>query len=640
VNIRPKVIAWIAATFAILGLAEVLLVRHIIMPSFAELERTDARTAMRRIQYAFDLTLDRLGVLAVDWGNWSLVYRFMQDHKSETLEADITLSNIREIDVNLVLIVDPYGTVTYSRAVDLPANQTLDMAAWRRLPNEFPWRENLRAGKPAKGLLPTNLGTLMLAGGPILDGDGHGPSRGMMILGRLLKAAEINSIAAQAQSSLFLLPAPASHRPDRLTQTPQITHVDRDFADIFGRPIMTLRVDVPREITAHGRKAVAYASAGLVAAAVIFVILLVAVISRVILNPLAVVTRHAVVVGEDKDLTTRLDLKRQDEIGVLAREFDRMVEHVAESRAQLVDQSFEAGFAELAKGVLHNLGNAVTPIGVRLATLLQRLRSAPAGLAEQAATELEDGVTDPERCTDLKKFLRLACSELAATLRLAENDVVVMSDQAGAIRSLLTEQMRSTRNEHVIEAVRLPALLAQALDIVPDAHRRRLEVHSDDSLRRVGVVRIARTMLRLVLQNIIINAADAVHDAGKGKGVLRVSAQIVREGDREQLHLVCQDDGVGIAESNLTRLFDKGFSTKSSEARHGTGLHWCANAIGTLGGRIWATSDGMGCGASIHLRVPLGGVKAPAPEAPVLHSAAPGAVPVRGEDSGESPVAA
>jgi sensor domain CHASE-containing protein len=128
------VIAWIAAILAIVGLGEVLLVRHIIMPSFAELERADARTAMRRIQYAFDLTLDRLGVLAIDWGNWAVVYRFMQDHKTEGLEADITLSNIREIGVNLVLIVDPNGNVVYARTVDLPADRILDLAERRSKP--------------------------------------------------------------------------------------------------------------------------------------------------------------------------------------------------------------------------------------------------------------------------------------------------------------------------------------------------------------------------------------------------------------------------------------------------------------------------------------------------------------------------
>jgi len=604
VNIRPKVIAWIAAILAIVGLGEVLLVRHIIMPSFAELERADARTAMWRVQIAFDRALDRLGVLAIDWGNWAVVYRFMRDHKSAALEADITLSNIREIGVNLVLIVDADGTVIYSRTVDLPANQSLDLAARPSLPHRFPWQANLRAAEPAKGLLPTNLGILMLAGGPILDGDGHGPSRGMMILGKLLQEPEVKDIAAQAQSTLSVRPAPLFRRPDQLSQTPSLTYVDRDFVDIFGIPIMTLRVDVPREVSAHGREAVAYASASLVAAAVIVVILLVVVISRVILNPLALVTRHAVTIGEDEDLTTRLDLKRHDEIGVLAREFDRMVARVAESRTQLVDQSFEAGFAELAKGTLHNLGNAMTPIGVRLAGLAQRLRSAPTALAEQAAAELQAGVAEPQRCADLQEFLRLACKEVAATVRSAEEDVAVMAHQASAIRSMLAEQMRSARNEHVIEAVRLTELLAQALEIVPDAHRQRLAVQADDSLRRVGVVRLARTIVRLVLQNVIINAAEAVRDAGSQKGVLRVSAEIVHEGDCVKLHLLCEDNGVGITEQDLARLFDKGFSTKSPETNHGIGLHWCANAIGALGGRIWAASDGPGCGASLHLMVP------------------------------------
>ena len=126
-------------------------------------------------------------------------------------------------------------------------------------------------------------------------------------------------------------------------------------------------------------------------------------------------TRHAVAVGEDRDLTTRLDLERGDEIGVLAREFDRMVERVAESRTQLVDQSYQAGFAELAKGVLHNLGNAMTPIGVRLAKLAERLREyARARMRAQAAAELQRAATTASAVATCDEFLRLACRELAS----------------------------------------------------------------------------------------------------------------------------------------------------------------------------------------------------------------------------------
>jgi sensor histidine kinase regulating citrate/malate metabolism len=131
-------------------------------------------------------------------------------------------------------------------------------------------------------------------------------------------------------------------------------------------------------------------------------------------------------------------------------------------------------------------------------------------------------------------------------------------------------------------------------------------VATDDSLKKVGVVNIARTVLRLILQNLIINAADAVREAGKDKGVLHVAAEIVREANGEQLHLQCKDDGIGIAANNLERVFEKGFSTKSKATNYGIGLHWCANAIGALGGRLWAASEGPGRGASMHLMVPIG----------------------------------
>jgi sensor histidine kinase regulating citrate/malate metabolism len=115
-----------------------------------------------------------------------------------------------------------------------------------------------------------------------------------------------------------------------------------------------------------------------------------------------------------------------------------------------------------------------------------------------------------------------------------------------------------------------------------------------------------RTVLRLVLQNVIINASDAVRDAGRDSGMLRLWAEVTREAGREQLHLHAQDDGVGIRAENIDRIFQKGYTTKSRGTNHGIGLHWCANAIRALGGRIWATSDGLGFGAAIHVTLPLG----------------------------------
>lgn len=605
-NIRAQITVLIAGVFVILGLAAILIGKLVIMPSFEQLERADARTAMRRIEHALDQKLEQASIASRDWGNWTDAYRFAADGNHEFIAANITDVALKQIDVNLLMMVDPQGKVILARDEDLKTERPigLDLTRQASLPPNFPWHADQLDTRTARGLIQTNAGPMIIAAAPILDGYGRGPARGMVLMGTLLNSDAVDAIAAQAQARVVMLPPPAAGPPASLKSTDVLVQVSQSFNDVFGHPLLQLRVDVPRDITASGKVAVKVAAWALLGAAVVVTLLLIVVLNRVILGPLAEVTRHAVAIGEGGDAAP-LDLNRTDEMGVLAREFDRMVERVNETRMQLVDRSFQAGFAELAKGVLHNLGNAMTPIGVRLANLNERLRQAPAEEVEIAVGELAAPDCEPQRRADLEEFLRLAGMELAASIRSTQEDVAVMIRQTSAVQTTLAEQMRSARNEHVIEPVRLTELVSQSLEIVPDACRQRLTVDADETLRKLGMVRVARTVLRLVLQNLIINAADAVRDAGKDKGTLRLSAEIIRDQDVPQLHLQCRDDGCGIPPQNIERVFEKGFSTKSPETNHGIGLHWCANAISALGGRIWAASEGPGLGASMHLLVPL-----------------------------------
>jgi len=606
-NIRTKVISLLALLFVILIAIEIAVQREILMPSFAELERDDAKVSMRRIDYALDVSLDSLEVTAADWGNWNDVYRYVQAPDESFVHTNITPVALKQLQVDAVMIADLEGNVVLSSASALPGGTeaAIDFANLKLLPADFPWRAKLWAGESARGLIRTNRGLMMIAAAPVLDGSGAGRALGMVIMGQLMTPDRLRKLAARAQADLTIGPALRPIAGDQVSETETTTRIERQMSDIYGRPLALLAVDVPRKITARGHNAVTYASAYLIGAAVVVLILLLVILNRVVLEPLARVTRHAVSISEGNDLTARLDLGSRDEIGLLAREFDSMVSRVEETRNELVDKSFLAGFAEVAKGVLHNLGNAMTPLSVRLAKLENRLREMPSGDLELACGELQGAPQDSPRHADLMEFLRLGCREVSSGIDEAKADIEVIRCQAQLVQSALSELMRSTRNEAVVESVRLPELVSQTLEIVPDACRQRLVVAPEESLVRVGPVRVARTVLRLVLQNLIINAADAVRDAGRDKGLLRVGAEIVHEDDRDQLHLHCKDDGVGIAEADLKRVFDKGFSTKSRDTNYGIGLHWCANAIAALGGRIWAASEGPGRGASLHLMLPL-----------------------------------
>jgi len=605
-NIRWKVSALVAGLFAVLAVTELYVAKYVLVPSFSELEHRQADVAIRRVRYALDRSMEQLALSATSWGNWSDTYRFVQDHNRHFVAENITAIGLKQLDANAVLVVDLSGRLLAAAALDLESGQPLDLDLVRGevLAANFPWRENLRQGRDARGFLQTNRGVLMLVASPILDGFGHGPARGSVVMGRLLAASQVRQIGAQAQARLVML-RPRSTAASHLVETADFTQVFETFSDIYGKPIFTMQVDLPREITQRGYSAVQYASMYLIGAAVLAVILLVIILNRVVLNPLARMTRHAVAIGQNEDLTQRLDFKGTDEIAVLAGEFDRMLAHVADSRGKLLDQSFEAGFSELAKGVLHNLGNAMTPVSVRLAVLRSRLRSLQMEDFELAAIELTRADADPERRRDLEEFVRLACGHLVSTIASAEQDLEVIGRQTALVQSALTEQLQSTRNEHVMEAVWLTDLLTQSLDVVPDSARQCLELRLDKSLQSVGVVCVPRTVLRLVIQNLIINAADAIRESGRSRGSLQIEAQVKTAADHRQLLIRCTDDGIGIAADNLERIFENGFSTKSRETNFGIGLHWCANAVSALGGRVWATSPGLGQGASLHVMIPL-----------------------------------
>lgn len=612
-SIRTKMIALLALLFVILIMIEIAVQESVLLPSFAELERDDAKVSMRRIDYALDMTLGQLESSAADWGNWIDVYRFVQKPDRDFVDANMTRVTMKELQLNALVIVDLDGRIVSSLTHELETGRALnlDLASGKTLPEDFPWRANLISGRAAKGFMQTNQGVMMMTASPIMDGTGQGDHRGMVIMGRLLTPLQIERLGALAQASFSVIQDGRAFDEETVLETRSSTQIYRGIRDIYGRPLMTLKVDLPRNISAHGQRVITYATAYLVLAAVVALILLLAIVNKLVLAPLARVTNHAVRIGNGTDLTARLNLPGKDEIARLAREFDRMVARLDETRRQLVDQSFRAGFAELAKGILHNLGNALTPSVVRLARLSERLRDAPARDLETACTqlrELHDGAAPPgeaQRCGELWEFMRLGCREMTSTVEEAREDVEVIQRQAVIVQTSLAELMRSTHNATPIEPVSLPELVSETLEIVPDAYRRRLQVDADESLVRVGTVRVARTILGMVLQNLIINAADAVREAGRERGMLRVAAEIVQEAGKDQLHLHCKDNGVGIPEANLEKVFEHGFSTKSKDTNFGIGLHWCANAISALGGRIWAASEGPGLGASMHLILPL-----------------------------------
>jgi signal transduction histidine kinase len=333
----------------------------------------------------------------------------------------------------------------------------------------------------------------------------------------------------------------------------------------------------------------------------LFIGVLLLLLQITVIGPMGRLTAHTIAVGQSGDLSARLSLRRRDEIGTLAQEFDRMVEQLAEARWQVVEQTYRAGMAEMAAGVLHNGRNALSPLVARIDSLSQTLRKAPLEQIEMAQAELANDGSSPQRREDLGQFLELAHKSLTATVQKMREEVADLKNRASQVEQILVQPEQASHAEKPLEQVDLHQLLQESLQMMPDSLRSNLSVEIDPSVLCVGAVRTHRITLLQVFANLLNNAGQAIQ-RGKGEpGEISIRAQIEPAEEGEMVHLQIRDNGAGIAPEHLDKIFQRGFTTRNGS---GLGLHWSANAVNAMQGRLYAESPGPGQGACLHLLIP------------------------------------
>jgi sensor domain CHASE-containing protein len=608
-TLNRKVAAVVAALFVLFGLASFLVARAIILPSFLELEEQAARTDMQRVVATFERELDRLLLSCADWGNWADTYRFAETHDRAFIEENMTPSSLEGAEVDIVAILDRDARFLWTAGFD-PADRVerrYALLSGQALEPSHPFSSAIAEGRQAQGVVWTEHGPAFLVASPILDGDGGGPHRGSVLFGRMLTAQVIGIISQQAQVPLTTQALPAGAMPTSATSIArhdEVLDARHTIADVHGRPVLTLNSTLPRHISRRGEDAVQFAHGSLVLAALVVLAAVFLALRAIVVRPIARIQAFAAGIAETDDLSQRLPVSRGDEVGQLAAQINSMVERLARARREVVDKSFEAGLAEMARGVLHNIGNALTPVLVHAGALQASVGRLPSVEFERVGVELARGDLDAGRRADLLEFLRLAGAELRSRTAEIADASRAIGDSTMAIQTILHQQSRFARTALVVETVAIDDLVRHGLRLVPPAKLAALDVVVDDSVAQAGALSMPRVALEQVVQNLVVNAGEATVPGRRVR--LHIAAAIEQDGHARRLHLSFADDGVGVPAGDLARIFQKGFSTKPPDTNSGIGLHWSANVVNGFGGSLRAASAGPGRGTTLHLCLPLG----------------------------------
>ncbi|MBC8096985.1 MAG: hypothetical protein H7Y43_14355 [Akkermansiaceae bacterium] len=303
---------------------------------------------------------------------------------------------------------------------------------------------------------------------------------------------------------------------------------------------------------------------------------------------------------------TELQLKhRTESLEKEISERNRMQLEIEKVHRELVETSRQAGMAEVATGVLHNVGNVLNSVNVSASLISDRIRNSKltnvgrvAGLLQSHAAELGDfmshdpkGQRIPAFLDDLAKHLE---TEQAATLE----ELSGLNKNIEHIKDIVSMQQNYAKVAGVTQTIKLLELVEDALRMNEGALQRhdvRLIRDYEPSLPEITV---DKHKIMQILINLIRNAKYACDDSGRTDKHMIV--RISTTEDRIRISII--DNGVGIPAENLTRIFNHGFTTRKNG--HGFGLHSGALAAKELGGALIVHSDGPGKGASFTLELP------------------------------------
>jgi two-component system NtrC family sensor kinase len=323
----------------------------------------------------------------------------------------------------------------------------------------------------------------------------------------------------------------------------------------------------------------------------------------------ASIARHRVrtALEEAKETLEQRVIERTRELREQIAAKDRAHADLAAAQQRLIELSREAGMAEIATGVLHNVGNVLNSVNVSTSLVAGKIRESRVENLVSAVQMLEQHAGDlPAFLEHDPKGQRVLpyLAKLGGHFRSERDNILTelesLSSHVGHIKQIVATQQSYAKVSGLVENVQLSDMVDDALRIEgPGLVRHGIRIDRD--FEPLPAIAAEKHNILQILLNLLRNAKHALSKAdGTHPRVVRIR---IRRLEENRVSLAVEDNGVGLPPENLTRIFRHGFTTKADG--HGFGLHSCALAASRMGGSLRAESDGPGSGATFTLELPL-----------------------------------
>jgi signal transduction histidine kinase/DNA-binding response OmpR family regulator len=525
---------WFLPLIAILYAAGNYGLQHmVILPSFAALEKEEARKNLERCLDTIQGEIHHLKMISGDWALWDDTYRFVQDRNPEYIESNLHWGSLEGASgINLIYIVAANGDIVWGEAYDSSRNGKIIMSEFPA--TKFPKNHKLMnhdiRDYEKSGIFLTKQGPMFIVSRSILKSSGEGPPMGILIMGRFIRKDTIQSLIEKTRVEFTLkdfnrdgLTLEEKDIAAKLNETPfemviendELVYMYSSLRDINDRPALLLRASMSRAIMKKGKNAAWFASASVLITITLIAAFIAAILSHYIVN---IRKRTALIESIVEERTQALQEAKEDAV-----------------RSQLAAEKANAAKSEFLANMSHEIR---TPLNVVI------------GMAEVVMKNAGD---------DRQRMLMDTINREARSLLGIINRILDFSKiEAGKLEpenipfdlKVLVDDLAKSIAFHAEQKS-----LDFSCSLSPDIPSR---IIGDPGL------------IRQILMNLAGNALKFTFT-----GSIRIQGELLEKHEKSiKVKFTVQDTGIGITEEQQKHIFESFTQADSSTTRKfgGTGL--------------------------------------------------------------------
>lgn len=601
--------------------------QFILLSSFRELEVRNTQQILKSAINVHQQSVLQLRDRFADWANWDDAYNFVANGNPEFVTSNLTEAALSTLNNNVMIFTDSTGKMVWGTGFDIATGLSAEINpdVLAKVGTDDPLFNRSSETDYLYGFLMTTNGPMIVASRPILTSENTGPIRGTLVVGFYFDQTRISKLADVTQLSLTAFPYDSSKiQMDENTVasnnlTTFVHPVDDQTIsgyqivnDIYGKPAMIFKIDIPRDLYNSGLDSVNYFIIALIVIGGVIGLVIIVSLEFIVIRKVRNLSYDVTKIGHSRDLSLRVEVSGNDELSNLSKEINEMLgskesaqKELSNSQTQLAQAEKMASLGQMVAGLAHEIN---TPLGyVRSSveslkdltednkTRVHQLQKTHRAILSGSPEELDSIIAENESLTKEPNI-----TDNFTTQGVLFHSAIDGLDKIGELVNSLknfsrldeADMKEADINENLNDVLKISNHITKGIVTV------------EKSFGKIPPTLCYPAQLNQVFINLIVNAAHACESKQKRVTDYKGRINLTTSASDNFISVKVTDNGIGISEDLIGRIFEPFFTTKPVGQGTGLGLSIAYKIIDKHDGKITVESR-PGEGTTFVVQIPV-----------------------------------